>query len=165
LVEVSAHAFEEFGHDGVLLFIRTEIVYVVRTFVSGLIVESLIVMVARSNLECYISRANRSALLKVIKSMCDVDVELDADYKLDEDAVALGSIRLNCTGRSFKGSLFKEFMYTNQQQWPSISECGTVSVMRLTWSCQARFEGDDSRVRYLVGIREFRIGIETMVKQ
>jgi hypothetical protein len=30
---------------------------------------------------------------------------------------------------------------------------------------QSRFEGDDSRVRYLVGIREFRIGIETMVKQ
>jgi hypothetical protein len=106
-------------------------VYVVSTFVSGLIVESLMVMVARSNLECYISRANRSALLKVIKSICDVVVELDADYKLDEDAVALGSILLNCTGRSFKGSLFKEFMYI-------ISECGTVSVMLFTWSCFRR---------------------------
>jgi hypothetical protein len=51
----------------------------VRTFVSGLIVESLNVMVARSHLECYISRANWTALLTVIKSMCDVDVELDAD--------------------------------------------------------------------------------------
>jgi hypothetical protein len=138
LVEASAHAVEEFGHDGVLLFIRTENVYVVWTFASGLIVESLMVMVARSNLECYISRANRSALLKVIKSICDVVVELDADYKLDEDAVALGSILLNCPGRSFKGSLFKEFMYINQQQWPSISECGTVSVMLFTWSCFSR---------------------------
>jgi hypothetical protein len=50
------------------------------------------------------------------KAICDVVVELDADYKLDEDAVALGSILLNCPGRSFKGSLFKEFMYDEVDQ-------------------------------------------------
>jgi hypothetical protein len=69
------------------------------------------VTAARSNIEVSVSRATRSAMFRMSNSVRDVVVELDADYKVDEDAAMLGSILLHGTGRSLKGALLKDLLY------------------------------------------------------
>jgi hypothetical protein len=130
LVRVPAQALEEFGADCVVRFVAEVLMYAVPTSVVGFALVSLMVTAARSNIAVSVSRATRSAACNMIKSICDVVVELDANYKLDKSGFAGRSVV--CWMRSGFGRLIfrSTFCTTANKSHVAIIDISATSIMR-----------------------------------
>ncbi|CAE8645428.1 unnamed protein product [Polarella glacialis] len=100
-----------FGPDSVIEFVCQEFNVCFLIILVGWVADMRVFSQARTLIEIKASRATHSSLLMLLSTVCDVVVQLDADFRLVENGERLAAMLLQGAERSLKGICFEDFLF------------------------------------------------------
>ncbi|CAE8623973.1 unnamed protein product, partial [Polarella glacialis] len=100
-----------FGPDSVIEFVCQEFNACFIIILVGWVADMRVFSQARTLIEIKASRATHSSLLMLLSTVCDVVVQLNADFRLVENGERLAAMLLQGAERSLKGICFEDFLF------------------------------------------------------